>query len=207
MNKNKKTLKINKAFTLTEVLIATFISSLVMTFIFVFLFDTVEWIGNSKTEVKVLESIYSFSSDLNNYRNYYNTWSILIDTSTWSDVFLMETTSSEAEALLFWSVNLDTLKVSTGSNIYENKWIWFKKLSSNEKTLLETDPNNISSIQFYEDNVYSDIKVQNLSFVSYSSGQIFDLYMDIDLNFREELIWEERMGLPKDFLQKFNINF
>jgi type II secretory pathway pseudopilin PulG len=60
-----------KAFTITEVIVATFISSLVMSFIFIFIFDVVDGIREAKDEVEYLEAVYDFTNQLNVHRNLY----------------------------------------------------------------------------------------------------------------------------------------
>jgi prepilin-type N-terminal cleavage/methylation domain-containing protein len=69
-NLNKK---IKKAFTLPEVIVATFISVLMLSFIFIFISDVIDGISGSNNEVKVLSSFYDFTNKLNNYRNVYIT--------------------------------------------------------------------------------------------------------------------------------------
>jgi hypothetical protein len=60
---------------------------------------------------------------------------------------------------------------------------------------------------FQNDQIFKDLKVQDLILISYNSWKIFDLSLIVDLAFQNSLIWQLRYDLPKDTLKKFNIDF
>lgn len=62
---------LKKAFTISEVIVATFISTLILGFIFVFLADMTESIAETDNEILALSTFYEFNNQLNNYRNVY----------------------------------------------------------------------------------------------------------------------------------------
>lgn len=208
VNKNKFSLnkKIKKAYTLPEVIVATFISVIIISFIFVFLSNIIEGISDTNNEVKILSSFYDFTNKLNNYSNVYITWWILVDNSVWSDIFLMEDISWETW-ILFWPVKLYDSRLSTDNTIYEDKWIWFRKISSTEMIEIKSDVNQVYNYVFQKDQIFSDLKIQDMILVEYNSWYIYDLSLIVDLGFQVSLIWQLRQDLPKDTLRKYNINF
>lgn len=197
----------NKAFTLAEVVIATFISWIILSFIFIFLGDISSWIAESKKETVLMYDFYDFTYKLNNYRNVYITWWIIVDnTSTWSDVFLMRDVTWE-NWILIWAVNLEDNKLDIDNTIYENRWIWFRKLSTEELTDVDADVSVLYDLIFQKDYIYSDLKVQNISFESYNSWEIFEINVLINNEFQNNLVWQYWSDLPRDNLKKFNIDF
>lgn len=197
----------NSAFTLPEVVIATFISWIVLSFIFIFLWDISSWISESKKETILMSDFYDFTYKLNNYRNVYITWWIIVDnTSTWSDVFLMQDITWE-NGILIWPVNLDDNKLDIDNTIYNNRWIWFRKLSTQEISEVNIDVNNIYNYMFQNDNIYSDLKVHDMSFNSYNSWSIYEINVSINMDFQNSLIWQYWFDLPRNNLKKFNIDF
>ncbi len=213
MLNNKKSFLINyknnifKAFTLTEVVIASFISSMVLSFIFIFLLDITNWINNNKNEINVLSQFYDFSYKLNNLRNVYLTWWIIIDnTSTWSDVFLMRDLSWN-NWILLGVIKLTDKKLDTDILKYEDRWIWFRKLSSSELLEIDNDINKIYDFTFFDDQIYYDLKIQDLEIFSYNSWSIYEMNLLINMDFNINLVWQNWNNLPRDNLKKININF
>jgi len=198
---------LKNAFTLTEVLVATLISSIVLWFIFVYLSDMSTWIQETKSEVIMMSRVYDFTHKLENFRNIYTSWAILVDnTSTWSDVFIMKDISWK-NGILMWVVNVSNNKLDTDTTLYADRWIWFRKLSEYELWEISSNVNFIYDYIFQEDNIYSDIKVQEFNLTSYNSWTIFELGLTYDLNYQVNLIWQFWADLPKWWLKKINIDF
>ena len=212
LKNNKKILyseKNNKkiAFSMSEVIVATFISAIVLSFIFIFLSNISDWIANTKKEAKIISSFYDFTYKLNNYSNIYTSGSILINNSwTWSDVFLMKDIEWE-NGILFWAINIDDLKIDTDTTIYENRVVWYRKISSDELADIDSDINNVYDYIFHEDNIFHDLKVYDFILISYNSWTIFDLSMIVNLDFQNSLVWQSWADLPREDFKKFNIDF
>lgn len=195
------------AFTLAEVVIASLISGIILSLIFIFLWDISNWIVDSKNETILMSRLYDFSNKLNNYRNIYTTWAILINnTSTWSDVFLMRDVTW-TNGILLWTVKLENQKLDTDNTIYADKWVWFRKVSSSELALIDSDVNNVYDFIFLDDQIYTDLKVQDMILESYNSWAIYDLSLVVDMNFQNSLVWQFWQDLPRDNLKKINLDF
>jgi len=204
--KKKWTVFIKKAFTFSEIVVATFISMIVMSFIFIFLSDTIEAIWNTKDDVDMISSFYDFTNKLHNFRNIYITWWILVETSTWSDIFLMRDFSWE-NGILLWPVKLDSSYLYIDNTTYEEKWIWFRKISSTELVSIDADVNIIYDLSFQEDQIFSDIKIHDFILIEYNSWDIFELGLIVDSDFQINLAWKLISEVPKDSQQRFNIDF
>lgn len=193
-------------FTLAEVLISTFVSTIILWFIFLFLSNIAEGISKTKDDVLTLESFYDFSDQLDNYRNVYISWSILVDNTDWSDVFLMTDWSWE-NWILVWPVSNTNNRLNLNNTIYESKTIWFRKLSSKELQDINNDLSLIYDYIFQDDKLYNDLKIQDLILISYNSWKIFDMSLIVNTDFNSSLIWRAWSDLDKANLKKFNINF
>lgn len=202
---NKKS---NKAFSLTEVLVATFIWAIILWFISIFLWDILDNMSKSKKEIKALTTYFDFSNKLVNYKDIYNTWSIFIDndTASWSDLFIMKNSLGDSW-ILFWVVNLTNYKIDLDNSTYKNTWIGFRYLSSDDINNIDNDQNLVYSLLFQKSNVYSDLNIKDMQITSYNSGSLFDMNLFVNVDYQNSLEWELWKNLPKDNLFKFNLNF
>ena len=71
-----------------------------------------------------------------------NLISRIFKNTIWSDIFLMEEPSWE-NGILFWPVKLSDSKLNTDITTYENKWLGFRRVSSEEMAAIDIDPNII----------------------------------------------------------------
>lgn len=203
-NKNKFTYK---AYTLPELLVATFISTILLSFIFIFIWNILSDITDSKNEIIQFSKLYDFIFELNNSNNVYTSWSILIDnTSTWSDVFIMKDIFWN-KWILIWTVKIPDYKINTDNMYYQDIVLWFRKLSWNELLEVESNPSVIYDYIFQEDQIFSTIKVKDLQFESYNSWSIYNMNLIINTNFNINMIWQNIENVPWEYFKKFNIDF
>ncbi|MFK7780063.1 MAG: hypothetical protein QM490_02850, partial [Candidatus Gracilibacteria bacterium] len=153
-----------------------------------------------------LSSFYDFTNKLNNYRNVYITGGILIDNVDGSDIFLIEDVLGK-NGILFGPVRLYDSKLNVDNVVYENKGIGFRKISSAEMLEIEADVNVVYNYFFQKDQIFPNLKTQDMYFVKYNSGNIYDLTLILDLNFQISLVGQLWENLPKGTLRKYNINF
>lgn len=197
---------IKKAFTLPEIMIATFISVIILSFIFVFIWNIMIWISGTKNEIEVMSSFYDFTNKLNNYRNVYITWWILVDSITDSDVFLLEDIQWE-NGILIWPIDINDRTLNLDTTQYYNKWLGFRKISSTELADIDLNINNIYNYTFQSDQIFSDLKLQNMVLIEYNSWSVYDLTLTVNIDYQSSLIGQKWSELPIDTLRKFNINF
>ena len=199
-----------KAFTLSEVLVATFIWTIILWFIFVFLGDVMNNISESKKEIKILSNYLDFSNKLNNYTNIYNTGSVLIDNDidSWSDLFIMKSPSKDSW-LLFWVVDLTNYKLDLDNTTYKNTWLWFRHLSSQDLQDIEWSSGSIIVYWylFQKDKIYDELNIRDLQINSYNSWTIHEIYLSINVDYTSWLQWILWKDLPENNLINFNIDF
>jgi len=198
--------KFKKAFTLTEIIVATFISAIILSFVYVFLNNVIFTISDTKNDVKSLSSVYDFINKLNNYNNIYSSWTILVDNTDGNDLYLMKDITWETWVLI-WAVRLSENKINVDNTIYENNWLGFRRLSANELQQLSSDITIVNDMLFHEDQIFKDINIQDLQFTEYNSWSVVDIKLTVDLNYKEWLLWEDWASLPKESLKTFNIDF
>ena len=199
---------LKKWFTFVEIIVATSISVTIMTFIFIFLIDTTDNIWDSKRNVSTLSAFYDFSNKLYNYRSIYLTWWILIDnpTSTWSDVFLMQDYDWQ-NGILVWPVKIWDSQLYLDNTLYENKWIWFRALSSIELVAITTDSWAIYDLKFQEDQIFSDINIHDFSLTEYNSWTIYELRLLVETDFQITFVPQLLSEISKETQKVFIINF
>lgn len=205
--------KVNKAFTLVELLVATIISSVVLLAVFSITSDVLDEAVFTNKSVTSFSSLYEVDRELNKYKNIYSTGIILIDNTSnvWSDVYMFLNTDN-SKWLLVWIVNnYDRLLVpNTDHNLYKDNSLWFRKLTW---TWIINNILSTSSIVYWsdyvfqKDKIFSNFKLKNLQMISYNSGSIREFKFSVNMFFNENLIWESWDELLKDRLLDFTINF
>jgi hypothetical protein len=201
-------LYIKKAFTLTEIIVATFISTIILGLIFTFLWDVLDNVSKAEWDSKIITSIYDFNSKLDNYRDIYSTGWIFIDKNIWiwNDIFLMEDVDWNW-GVLFWSVDASSKKLINDASKYSNKILWFRLLSSSEITTIKGDNSLVYGLLFRNENLFYDLIVKDLQLTWYNSNTIFNIYLSLNSFYTSWLDWTEWLKLDKNNLTEFNINF
>jgi hypothetical protein len=108
--------------------------------------------------------------------------------------------------VLVWPVNLQDFKLDNDNTVYENKWLWFRKLNEAELIAVELDPQIVFDYSFHKDQIFSNLKVQDFIAISYNAWTITNIHLILDLNFQTSLIWQLWSELPKDSLIRLNID-
>ena len=202
--------QLKNAFTLTEVLVATFIWTIILWFIFVFLGDIMNNISESKKEIIVLSNYLDFSNKLNNYVDVYNTGTILIDNAedVWTDLFIMKSPSWDS-GLLLWVVNLINYQLDLDNTSYKNTWLWFRYLSSQELQDIEASSGSIVVYWylFQKDKVYDELNIKDMQINLYNWWYIHEINLSINIDYKSWLQWVLWKNIPESTLIKFNLDF
>jgi len=200
--------KIKKAFTLIELIVAILISAIVLSFILVFLWDTMDNIASGKSNTKILISFSEFQNKLSSYKNIYSTWYVLIDndTSTWSDIFLMRNLDS-TDWIIISRIDLDTKKIIEDNSVYKNSPIWIRRVSASELWDISSTPSIVNGYVFKNDKIYKDLILKDFQVNSYNSWYIDEFDMVINPYYINDFKWEIWENLKTDELLNLNINF
>jgi len=193
-------------FSLVWFILAMIISVFLILIISYFTFIIFDRIWEIENETIAFDNIYEITKQINDYKNIYNTWWILINSNTKSDVFLMKN-QLQTEWILFWPINIYTYKLDIDNEINNPKTFWFRKISSIEMTEVDSDSNVVFNYVFSKDNMFSDLKIQDLYINSYNSWSIFDLILVVDKKYNYSNIWKNWSELDRSDLYKYNINF
>jgi len=197
-----------KWFTLIEIMVATFIGTIILAFIFVFLWDIVDGISKAKNEVRSIWAYHDFSTKIINYRNIYNTWSIAVDNGSWSwSDILMLTNLDKTKWVLVWAIDMDNFKLATTNLYYKNLSLWFRQLNAQDISNITSTWSLAYDYLFFKDKVFPDLIVKDIQLDIYNSGSLFDMNMIINLNYNNWLNWLLWKDLPEDDLLKVNLNF
>ena len=200
--------KTRKAFTLIELIVATLISAIILSFILIFLWDTMDNITTWKSNTKILISFSELQDKLSSYKNIYWTWCILIDsdTSTWSDVFLMRNLDS-TDWIIISRIDLDSKKIIEDNTIYKNSPIWIRRVSASELWNISSDSSIVNSYVFKNDKIYKDLILKDFQVNSYNSWVIDEFDIVVNPYYINDFKWEIWENLKTDELLNLNINF
>lgn len=198
-------------FTLIELVVSVFISSILLMGIFYFLSENIEeiFLSNNKT---------SFYNDLNNFRekslyisNNYNSWVIFVNNNywSWSDILLL-TSKIKDDWYILWVVNREIMKLETWTilyNTYYNKVLWYTKVSSWEIANIYSSGWYIYNIAFNNDNLYNNLKIRDFQLDLYNSWSIINMDISFLLNYNNSLNNSNWIDLSWLELFKINLNF
>ena len=204
MNKNWK----NTAFTLLELIISILISSIILILIMSFISKIFNEISYSNKKTHAIMNIYNIESKLKNINWFYLSWSILIDNNwwAWSDVLLL---NNNSWWYIFWQVDKNTLQIdsSTWVNIIWEKLFWYKKISSDQLTTLQSDSWAVYDYIFNLDELITDLYLKDLQLKTYNTWSIFTLELDINLNYKNSLNWNLYSDIWNKNIEKIILNF
>lgn len=200
--------KIKKAFTLVELVISIFISSIVLLFILIFLWDTIDMISEWKNDTKIFIAFSEFSNKINNYRNIYSSWSIIINNNSfsWSDVLLLKNINW-TDWIIISRIDLDTKKIILDNTIYKNSPIWIRRVSQQEISNIDYDINVVKNYIFHNDQIFNDLILKDLQIEGYNSETIFEFSMEINPIFIKNNKWSYWNFLKTDNLLNLNMYF
>lgn len=198
------------AFTFVELIVATTISAIVLLLTFWFVANTIGEISYSIKHSKILISYNELFEKLNNYRNVFLSWAVLIDNATWmwNDVLLLSNLDS-SDGVVFWVVNRDTMKLEQNARYlyYYEKVLWYRKLSQFELSELAWDKNKVYDYSFYEDKLFENLKIKDFQLSLYNSWTSFEGALQINLDYKKVHDGKKFTSIWSQNINKFNLSF
>jgi len=199
-----------EAFTLSELIIAVLIGSLVLAILMNFIASSMNEITYSNNQTNTIEKINNFSTSINNYKWTFEIGTVLIDnTGTWSDVVML-TTPEETEWIIFWIVNPQSMTLESSeqqfNTIYE-KFLWVRQLTAADIATLKWDTSVAYDLNFNKDKLFRDLIMKDLQVDTYNSWAILNSSLSILINHREWLNGEEWDKITNDWIYKINMSF
>ena len=202
--------KILKAYTLAELIVAVLISAIVLTVLMSFITTSMNEITFSNKQTNTISRVNDLTIQINNYRGAYSSWSILVDNSgTGSDVFLMKN-SENTGWMILWVVSWDSLQLENSIQDYNTvyqKYLALRELSEPELIAVESTPSLIFDYTFNRDKIFDDIIVKDAQFELYNTWAVIDMWLDILLNYKEDIDWETWENVTNEWMYQLNLNF
>lgn len=194
----------NKAFTLPELVVAVFISVIILGGVFYFIGEVIIGIGKSSNQANFLKDMYTFTSifDLTDV-------SIVDDASSWYDVLLAESKSGIGTKSLIWVVDFETKRLISESDsaVYRESYLAYRILSDTEFTQLNQGTLDVFSLDFRNEMIFKYILLKEFQAVPYNSDSVIDLSLltiPVFENLKRWLLWSE---LPQEDLIDYTIAF
>lgn len=196
------------AFTLTELVIAIVISSLVLIFTFHFVSKTIVEISNARQSATIMTEFSDISQQLKNYRNLYSSWSILINGVSWtqSDVLLLNTEEGDT-GVLFALVDPETMKINQEAENYSHVHFAFRTMTLANMNSVLSDPNTALNLDFQSDKIFRNISAKDLQIETFNQGNILDINISLIKSYKENLLNSKYSELWKNNFVNFNLNY
>lgn len=164
----------------------------------------------SNKQTNTISRVNDLTIQINNYRGAYSSWSILVDNSgTGSDVFLMKN-SENTGWMILWVVSWDSLQLENSIQDYNTvyqKYLALRELSEPELIAVESTPSLIFDYTFNRDKIFDDIIVKDAQFELYNTWAVIDMWLDILLNYKEDIDWETWENVTNEWMYQLNLNF
>lgn len=183
------------AFTIVELMVSITISIILLWGIFYFMSDTILGISRSSSQTEFLRDFYGFTTILDT-----GNLEILHDyTGWWFDVAML-TSIDEASWVLVWVVDRPSARLSPASqwNIYHESVLWYRPLSSTEISDIQTDSSIVYDYDFSPGNLFTRFNLRDFQLLSYNSGSLVEMRLDIFPIYNSNFFWESWDSLPQD---------
>ena len=201
--------KLNKkAFTLVELIVAIFISSILFLFLFNFVVDALNEMKASKNKSQVFSNFSSLDIKLKNISKTFSKYSLLINNTSWSwnDIILFKNIKWN-KGVAFWVIDRDKMRFSNTYNVYWEYVLGFVELSSQQLNDLSSNPNKIYDYPVYLDNVFDNIFVRDFQVKIYNVDKILDITMIMMDYYNPSFDWDRWEEVPRKWFFKLILNF
>lgn len=197
-----------KWLTLVELIIAITISAILFSFLFIFISDSIDSLNTSNAKTQIMDNIFNTKNKIARYiKSWYISNNII---GTWwiSNKVLYLKTEDEKLWVIFWIINIDTMKLQN-YNTYWRNYIWYRDLSNKEVEEINLDNSKIYDMIFHRDKIIDWWIVKSFNPELYNSGGIINLDIEYLNNLNESLIWESFSGIyiNKDEIYKTSLVF
>jgi len=198
-------------YTVIEIIVAIVISSFIILWLTGLLQKFNSEIFNIQSQTSTFSSLSNFQSDFNNYKFKYTKAINVVDNPSWYDVLLLMNTGSQ-RWIIVWVVdktigspNYLKLDPVSNYNIFWDKILWIKELTTTQTQNALSNSGSVYSIVFNDSNLYSDVKVDSFIINAYNSWSVMDISMDILTKFYSSYIWKDRASVV-DSDSKYRVN-
>lgn len=200
-----------KAFTLVELLIAIFISVIVLMWVLKFVADTLAEISFSNKSSQLIVWIQESHYKLEQLVDLYEHFSILSDhnISEGTDIVLLHNSGS-TEGVLLSLVNPSTSKIFSWMSSYQKyskKHLGYRLLNESEVTFLIADPSKAYNMSFHDDKVFRDVFFEDFQAKLYNSWSILELKFSLLFDYEFDKEWLEWDDIGRGDLYNISLHF
>ncbi len=188
-----------KAFTLSEIIVSVFISSIILSFLFFFLNDSLSSVSLSKSKSQIIWEFNDFNIKLNDLKINYSSWSVI------SNNTLILRNTLNTKGVMVWIVDLEDYKITSDFNTYWKTFLWYRELSDTELSLINSNVSTINNLSFQKDKIFQNIHLKSIKINSFNSWSIFEIELNINPFFQQDNVWENWSSLDTKDLFKLNI--
>ncbi len=196
--------KKQNAFTIVELIVAVFISVILLWGVFYFLSDTILGIARSSSQAKFLRDFYSFTSIFDT-----GDMEILHDHPDGNfDVGLIKSIDGTSGVLL-WVIDVQTYKLVplSQSGKYMQNYLAYRPLSQTELADIAIDPDVVYDYLFLRDKIFYNFFVANMQLQEYGGGTNVVMDLQIFTEFRQALEGDQVREIPQDNFYTYSIVF
>lgn len=161
-----------RAFTLVELIVSVVISILVLGGILYFIWDVLLGLARTSGEWYFLDDFYEFTTLFESGK--------FEKTIDYSPSLGMDggiiSSGDNKNYMLVWVVNTETMKLVTveESQYYGKYVLWYANISQNQKTQIESNPQEGYNIMFQNDKIFANMYIADLQISSFNSGALHD---------------------------------
>ena len=194
-----------KAFTLIELIIAVLITTILLGGIFYFMSGTILSISRASAHSKFLKDFYSFTT-------IFNTWELEIisnsDKLQGFDVAML-TSLDRLSWVLVGVVDYDTLRLSGTESFdtYHQAVLWYRSLSWNEISAIDSNEDIIYDYDFVKGNLFSNFYLRDFQLEMFNSGTTMSMDLSIFPDYKINLEWEPWDRIPQDEVFYYSLTF
>lgn len=192
----------NKWFTIVEIMIYTFILTIILIPMFSFITDIFDTINQTQEKNEIEVSLWEFENAFLSYVNQYSEKSII--EWSWSDILFLKNINN-SKWLLLWNISRDNMKLDSNKNIYWEKSIWLYNLSSNQINDILNNSWSVYNLEFFKDKLYN-FYVKDIDIQKFNSWTIINVDINIIKSFNNSFLWQDWNQVPNN-LYKVNITF
>ena len=193
--------------TLVELVISITISAILFAFVFVFITDSLEWLHDSNTKTKIMDSIFNTKNKIARYVKWGYIFNNIIWTGWISNKVLYLKTNDD-KWVIFWIVNTDLMRLQEYDKYWKNN-IGYRELSTKEVWEVDWDNSKIYSMNFHQDKIIDNSIIKSFEPELYNLDSIINLDIEYLEVFNESFVWQTFSGtfINKEEIYKTNLIF
>ena len=197
-----------KAMTLVELIIGITISAVLILIVSFFVVNSIDDLNKTTNRTNSIDNWFTFKDKMNrNIRWWYNNIFIFWTWTTTNNSILL-VNDSWTDWILYSVINYETKKIQKDYVCWDN-FIWYRLISQSELNDINTNSWVIYDYTFFNDKIYSWMRVKDFRWEKYNDWDILDIYVSIINREDDWNFWVNFNDLHLDSsdILEFNLDF